>query len=142
MSSQEIKKIRPSLKTIAPLSAWNIRAFGLLNAFVLGLGLYLIAPDIQSFKAVGTLPVRSWSVVFLLHGLILLSLLRANNWQLMKGTLLAGCFLNSVWVLQFISMSILKPRPLILVLMGTGIMLLYLQAGTYINFTPKYNVKR
>lgn len=141
MSTSEMKDIRPSLKSVAPLTAWNVRGFGILNTFLLGVGLYFLAPYIKSFHAVGTLPIRIWTFIFLIHGLFILGFLKTNNWRAIKTSLLIGCFIKIAWVLQFVSLSIQTPTPLILSLMGFGILLLYIQIGTYINFTPKYHAR-
>lgn len=133
--------IRPPLKDIAPLSYWNTKGFGVFNILCMGIGLYLLAPNIQSFQTIGALPIRFWAVVFFLHGLALFAASYKNHWQRMKRLLLVGCMLKLAWVLQFASMSIQHPTPLTLSFMSIGILLLYIQAGTYINFTPKYHVE-
>lgn len=134
--------IKPRLKAVAPLTVANTKFFIFLNITVFGLILFIFAPRITSFKHIALLPVRFWAALFLLHGLIMAYYLASNNWNRARKSLLAGCFLKSAWVAQFISMAIVKQTTLILLLLGIGVGLLYLQAATYINFTPKYDIHK
>lgn len=137
MTDRESKRIRLSLKKVSPATAWNVRGFIVFN-IALGIGLYILAPDIHSIQSVGLLSKRLWGIVFLIHALIMLWVYIDNNWQAIKGALLAGCVIKTIWIMQLLSLAIQGGSPLIYFFIATGFMLLYLQAGSYINFTPRY----
>lgn len=133
------KRIRPSLKTVAPKSAYDVQLFGILD-IGLAANLYFFAPRVKSFHLIGVLPLKTWGIIFFGLGLIFLYNLARNHWQAMKNALLLGCIIKCAFGLELFSMSLTNDRPLVILLLLLAFGLMGLQAGTYIYFTPKVKV--
>ena len=98
--SQEIKKARPSLRLVSPVSYWFILLMGVFNIF-LG-SAFMVAlddtPDDLALKAISEIiPFFWWGVLFIALGIAKIYSIVANNWTLARYTLLAGVLLKSGW---------------------------------------------
>lgn len=135
-----MSNIRPLLKEIAPSTAYNVKGFAFCNILI-GCVLLLAGPKVQTFQNVGIITLKEWGIVFLAHGLLSAWVFRKNDWKNIKRALLAGCVLQAIWTLLVFSTSLTNSRPLLFTFLAYGAFLLYLEVGTYINFTPRYHAK-
>lgn len=140
MNTKEIvKQVRPNLRTVAPKTAYDVRGFGVFN-LLLSFAIFFLSPRIHSIHIVGIFPLRVWSAVFFAQGAILLYGLLSNHWQSMKRLLLISSVITLTWALELFSVSLQTDKPLVLFLLLIAVMLAYLEAGTFLHFTPEYEV--
>lgn len=131
-TQNQLDQMRPPLKEYYPMETWNTIAFIVFN-LLFGPALILEAVHFPFDRVIGV-DVRVWGAAYLIHGLIMLYLLKVkNDWQLIRRGSRIGFIIKFCWALQLLSLCIQgAPAPIYYLLFGS-IMLLYFQAGTYVN---------
>lgn len=125
-----LKEIRPGLRLVAPQTYYISWGFGLFNILA---GLSLFNFPQQKFLIVGAISLRIWSVLFVFFGLLFIYTLLTNNWRGTRFLHITGVAIKTAWLLELVTRSI-AGKSLILVFIWA--LLIYLQAITYIYFTP------
>ena len=101
---KELRKARPSLRLVSPVSFWFIALMGIFN-LIIGALLMLVfeSGDDEVFRVL-TLFVPSWlwGIAFIMLGAAKLVSIYANNWRWARWTLLAGVALKSGWAVALI----------------------------------------
>lgn len=134
----KIKKARPNLKLIAPLSYATIKGFGVFN-ILLGIALMFHRADntadsetlIIIHEAFGFMV---WGLAFMVLGIIKLHALHSNDWQRIRKILIIAMLFHSIWLFALLIHVLVGQGALsILVMWG---FLTYIQALIYIHFIP------
>lgn len=95
-----IKQLRPSLRTVAPLTFWICVGYALVN---LAIAAILFAIPNSSVKE-AVIPIvneimnfKAWAVLFALTSLAFAYGLLRNHWMLIKRTLTVALVLKLIW---------------------------------------------
>lgn len=138
-TKKQLNDMRTSLWVIAPITAWNTFGFSVFNV---AFGALLSFSDINiPLKQVVSIDVHVWGILFIIHGLNMMFYLGKNNWQMTKAGLIVALFMKSAWSLQLLALCIQGAPQYVYLLLTIAIFLVYLQFVTFINFTPKTNVR-
>lgn len=133
----EIRKARPRLKAVAPLSHWIVVIFASLN-LVLGLGLFfaidqrrvtasfIIVNDVFNF--------HFWGVLFTCLGVFMFYALRVNDWSYIKKAFVLGVCIKASWALALIVRVLISPGSIMIT--SLWVALACIQIATYIYFVP------
>jgi len=128
-----IKNIKPSLRLVAPLTFYIAAGYAVFNITA---GMTLFNFPATKFLIVGAISLKIWALIFIILGCISVFELFINNWRAIRGLMLVGIFVKGAWLMELIARSI-NGKSFILALIWA--LLLYLQAATYIYFTPVKN---
>lgn len=135
-----IKKARPRLALIAPLTNAIIIAFALGN-LVIGYGVMAleIGPTTRRLPIVtGIFTFDFYGWIFIILGLVMLWGLWTNHWELLRKSLLFGVLTKSIWTVALV-FAVLRGGSV--AVMGAWLILLAIQAATYIYFVIPPRVK-
>jgi hypothetical protein len=143
----QIKKARPTLRQVSPLSHWVVLIMGVFN-IVLGLTLlFNIDKNRLSASLIivnNILTYEFWGIVFISIGLIKLYALISNNWNLSRKTLILGVSVKAMWSVALIFRIFISPGTLFIT--STWLCIAALQMACYIFFMPpntsNYNQRR
>lgn len=133
----ELRKARPKLKVVSPLSNWIVLVMAWFN-IILGLSFlfaidqnritasFLIVNDILTFKF--------WGCVFIGIGLLKLYSIFSNRWTLARNTLFMGVSVKAAWAVALTIRTFVSPGTVFVNLLWVTIALI--QMGAYIWFMP------
>ena len=129
---QQIKELRPSLRSVAPLTWSIILGFGILN-LVLGASLiyYPLGQPVAIITPVTPLAFYGW--LFIVLGVLMLYHLWRNNWKWLRRLLILGVLIKSIWLFALVLRLFDGGSAIILTL---WLFLTHVQAMTYIHFIP------
>lgn len=134
---QEIRAARPHLKNVSPVSYWFIMLMGAFNLFIGLAFLFAINPntDDPAFRAVtSVIPFGTWSILFIIVGLIKLWAIAVNNWRASRWSLLMGVAIKSGWAVALIVRTFYQADNAFLA--ATWLALAIAQMTIYIYFLP------
>ena len=126
-----LRDIRPSLRIVAPMTYYIAWGFALFNV-VVSAPLYRINEDV--FGILGAISLKVWAIIFMLNGLILAYTLLVNKWKSTRGLMLVGVCINSAWLMELIARTTNGKSFILVAIWG---LIVYLQAVTYLYFTPQ-----
>lgn len=132
---QAMRKIRPSLRIVAPLTYYICWGYALVNILI-GIGLFLLQHPAAPIAVAEILSYKEWGFIFIAIGVIGLHGLLGNRWNLTRNVLLAGILVKSIWMIALIVRSIIVPETTLIT--AVWIFLAYVQVLTYIFFIPKF----
>lgn len=126
---------RPTLFTVAPLTASICWIFAAVNTIV-GLALlYLYEPTQPILVVNSVFTFDVWGYIFLLLAVFGVFAIVTNDWELIKKTLLAGLLVKCIWLIALIGRSLVHPRTTVL-LTAIWVLFALVQAVTYVFFLP------
>jgi hypothetical protein len=129
---QKLKELRPSLRKVAPLTWSVILGFGIMNIV---LGVSLMSYPLGTPIAIVTrfTPMAFFGAVFLILGTLMLFKLWQNDWRWLRGLLLAGLLIKTIWTFALLIRLFQGGNAIILCL---WLFITHVQASTYIHFIP------
>lgn len=134
---KELKKARPSLRTVTPLAHAVLQIYAYFNILI-GIS-FLFAID-QS-KITNPLLIvneitnyKFWGMVFIGIGVLKLYSLYTNNWNLSRKSLLVGVSIKAAWTLALIVRSLSESGTWFITLIWLA--LAAVQIATFIFFLP------
>lgn len=139
---REIRKARPSLRLVSPMSFWFIFVMGVFN-LILGASLFFTIDQgrvsapliiVKDF-----LTYQFWGVVFFVLGLVKLGTLKYNSWKWARRSLIFGVSLKSAWMVAFIIRVLTSPGTVFLSLLWITVALT--QMLCYIFFLPPQEMR-
>lgn len=134
----QIEQARPSLRLVSPVSYWFILLMGVFNlllgtSFILALDANILSD--AAFSTIANLmPVPVWGIMFIVLGVVKISAIKDNNWELARHTLLAGVLLKSGWAVALTFRTFYQPDNIFLNLVWLTIAIT--QIICYIYFLP------
>lgn len=138
--AKKIREIRPRLKEVSPLAASILLGYGVIN-ILLGIGmLFYVNPSPEAVFAIvnSVVTFQVWGVVFILLGLAKLYGYFRNDWNFMKGLLVAGLSVKAAWAIALFIRFLDGGSILLLVI---WLFFAYVQLVTYIHFIPNTRQK-
>lgn len=131
MSNRFMRDIRPPLRVVAPLTFYITIGYAVFNICI-GILLYSTIVS-SSLRVAGILSLQSWGFIFLSMGALNIVGVKLDNWKFIKRLMLFGVMVKTVWLMELISEAIVGGSPALVFIWA---LLLYLQAATYVYFTP------
>lgn len=138
---KELRKARPSLRMVSPVSFWFILLMGVFNLIIGVLLMTLFdAGDDEVLKIITLfVPAWLWGGLFFSLGLAKVWSLHTNNWKWSRWTLLAGVALKSGWAVALIIRTFYIADNAFLALCWLAIALT--QIICYIHFLPPQEMR-
>lgn len=133
---QKIKQARPPLYTIAPLTFSICWGYAIVN-LLLGVGLFLLYKPAVPIAVANILSYQWWGITFFTIGAISVWSLTRNEWHTTRNLLLIGLIAKSIWAIALVIRCFVEPQTIIITIVW--LFFAYIQAVTYIYFTPKIN---
>jgi hypothetical protein len=136
-TAHDIRKARPKLKQVSPLSYHIILVMAIFN---IALGLTLIYGIDQNRLSASLIIVNNllsyhfWGTVFIAVGILKLFALKTNNWNLSRKTLLLGVSIKAMWAVALIFRIFVSPGTVFITV--TWLCIAALQMSCYIFFMP------
>ena len=129
-----LKKLRPPLRLIAPMTYWITWGFVAVN-FLIGVSFMTIYKPATPIIIVTTYsPIEVWGVLFTLMGGNIVYGLLANNWNWARKSHIGGLVIKAAWLLALLE-RIPENPPAAFVACIWGF-LAFIQAVVYIYFLP------
>ena len=134
---QELKKARPSLRTVTPLAHAVLQIYAYFNIF-LGIS-FLFALDQSKIDTPllivnDLLSYKFWGFVFIGIGALKLYSLYTNNWNLSRKSLLVGVSIKAAWALALVVRSFTESGTWFITIIW--LTLAAVQISTFIFFLP------
>lgn len=136
MENIPLNRVRPRLYEVAPLTYSICWGYAVIN-ILLGAGLYLLYSPQVPIAVANIFSYRVWGILFAGLGFLGVYALIKNEWKVSKNILLAGLVIKAVWAIALIARSVVEPQSIVITLVW--LFFAYIQAVTYIFFTPKIN---
>lgn len=134
---QELKKARPSLRTVTPLAHAVLQIYAYFN-ILLGIS-FLFALDQSKIDTPllivnDLLSYKFWGFVFIGIGALKLYSLYTNNWNLSRKSLLVGVSIKAAWALALVVRSFTESGTWFITIIW--LTLAAVQISTFIFFLP------
>lgn len=134
---QELKKARPSLRTVTPLAHAVLQIYAYFN-ILLGIS-FLFALDQSKIDTPllivnDLLSYKFWGFIFIGIGMLKLYSLYTNNWNLSRKSLLVGVSIKAAWALALVVRSFTESGTWFITIIW--LTLAAVQISTFIFFLP------
>lgn len=134
LSANLIKKARPKLSKIAPLSNAICWGYAVAN-LAIGIGLFFIYQGTTAPILVANIfTYPQWGIIFLSMSTLTVVALLQNNWEFTRFMQLIGLMIKGIWAIALVVMSFEFPQTILITIVW--FFLLFIQAVTYIYFLP------
>ncbi len=131
----EIRKARPRLYTIAPLTFWVLCCFVVLNAW-LGLSFFLppdtVIPPIENH----VMTDNFWGIIYMIMAASLGWGIMSKNWELAKYSMVFGLFIKSIFLYALLVIGIQRGFVGTFPVTGLWVFAVLIQLGAVIYFAP------
>lgn len=135
----ELSQARPRLKLIAPLTYRVCQAFIGANLLVAAILLFVntAVKNVPNPIVDGIIGLPAWAIIYFLLGVSLAYNLKTNNHKRTRQTLIAGLFVQMLWVIALVLLVFQGYN--VFVTMTLWILLAWIKAWTIVHFLPVIN---
>jgi len=131
----ELKRARPHLHTVAPLTFWVLVCFVIFNIWI-GIALWILPSPSLPFIENSVIGNHAYAYAFWFVAFLLAWAIASKNWELGRRSMMGGLFLKSVIFYDLLAVALQNSWRSVFPTIGLWGFAYAIQLGACIHFAP------